>query len=253
MIRPPSDGRTQVWSCGGGTQSAAIAALIVMGRLSPPDLAVMVDTEREKSATWTYANAVLIPELAHVGVRLEVVPKSEFATVDLYGLNGDLLLPAYTADGGKMGGFCSNEWKRRVVMRWLRSKGVESCRAWIGYSTDEKKRVKAPREKWIQDWYPLIEMGLSRPECRGVVAQAYWPPPPRSACYICPHMGNAEWRDIRDNAPADFAKAIRVDEMIREEDSNVFLHRSGRPLATADLEAADPQAVLGCDGGDCFV
>lgn len=244
---------TQVWSCGGGTQSAAIAALIVLGRLEPPDFSVMVDTEREKSATWSYANGVLIPQLASAGTTLTVVRKSEFATVDLFGLNGDLLLPAYTADGGKMGGFCSNEWKRRVVQRWLRSQGVEQCRAWIGYSTDEKKRVKAPRERWFQERYPLLELNLSRADCLRVVAEAGWPPPPRSACWMCPHMTNTEWRHLRDTSPDDFQKAIRIDELIREEDSNAFIHRSGTALATADLSKADPQQTLGCDSGDCFV
>ena len=41
--------RTQIWMSGGGTQSAAIAALIVKGVIEPPDLAVIVDTEREQS------------------------------------------------------------------------------------------------------------------------------------------------------------------------------------------------------------
>ena len=44
--------RNLIWSCGGGTQSAAIAALIVQGRLPIPDISLMVDTEREKSGTW---------------------------------------------------------------------------------------------------------------------------------------------------------------------------------------------------------
>jgi hypothetical protein len=39
---------TDLWSCGGGTQSAAIAALIVRGDIRKPDLAVIVDTERER-------------------------------------------------------------------------------------------------------------------------------------------------------------------------------------------------------------
>jgi enterochelin esterase-like enzyme len=42
--------RTQLWASGGGVQSAAIAALIVQGKLRP-DLAVIVDTEREQSTT----------------------------------------------------------------------------------------------------------------------------------------------------------------------------------------------------------
>ncbi len=54
--------RTQLWSSGGGVQSAAIAALIVQGRIAPPDLAIIVDTEREQSTTWDYCSGLLIPD-----------------------------------------------------------------------------------------------------------------------------------------------------------------------------------------------
>ncbi len=70
---------TAVWSCGGGTDSAAIGAMIVQGTLPKPDLAVIVDTERERSST---------PRLADVGVTIERVPKSAYATVDLWGGGG---------------------------------------------------------------------------------------------------------------------------------------------------------------------
>ena len=45
---------TTVWSYGGGTQTAAIAVLILQGRLPKPDIAVMADTGREIASTWDY-------------------------------------------------------------------------------------------------------------------------------------------------------------------------------------------------------
>jgi len=152
---------TQVWSCGGGTQSAAVAALIIQGRLPKPDLAVIVDTEREKSSTWRYLDDVIRPNLAKVGLAVERVPKSRFATVDLYGgKDGDtLLIPAFTTQNGsvgKMETFCSVEWKREVTARWLRSLGVEQARVWIGISRDEMRRIRSPRRQWLQEWYPLL-------------------------------------------------------------------------------------------------
>ncbi len=245
---------TKLWSCGGGTQSAAIAALIIQDRIEKPDAAVMVDTEREKSQTWRYLREVLQPALLAVGVVLTVVPKGDFATVDLYGKNGDLLLPVYTADGGKLGGFCSNEWKRRVIMRWCRAQGFTEVQNWLGYSLDEAKRVKAAGERWFQPWYPLIEMRLRRADCVNIVEAMGWPTPPRSACWMCPHMTNAEWRHLKETDPSDFQKAIVLDQLIRDEDSNAFVHRSGTPLADADLGADDVQGELfGCDSGQCFV
>ena len=56
----------QVWSNGGGTQSAAIAALIIKGELPKPDLAVTSDTGREASETWRFHDEVLGPELHQV-------------------------------------------------------------------------------------------------------------------------------------------------------------------------------------------
>lgn len=245
--------RIQLWSCGGGTQSAALAALIIQGRVEKPDAAVMVDTEREKAQTWRYLQTVITPALSAAGVVIEIVPKSEFATVDLYGKNGDLLLPVYTSDGGKLGGFCSNEWKRRVIMRWCRARGYDPVSNWIGYSLDEQKRVKGAGELWFQPRYPLIDLRLTRADCVAVVESMGWPTPPRSACWMCPHMTNEEWRHLKETDPADFQRAIVLDELIRDEDSNAFVHRSGTPLRGADLGADDQPGLFGCDSGQCFV
>ena len=55
--------RTQLWSFGGGVQSAAIAALIVKGDLPCPDIAVIADTAFEKASTWAYLDDVIAPAL----------------------------------------------------------------------------------------------------------------------------------------------------------------------------------------------
>jgi hypothetical protein len=46
----------------------AIAALIVTGKVPKPDLAVIADTGREKSATWDYLERYIVPALQSVGV-----------------------------------------------------------------------------------------------------------------------------------------------------------------------------------------
>lgn len=78
-----------MWSCGGGKQSAAIGALIVSGKLEKPDLALIVDTGREKSTTWQYYDTVLKPALASIGVDIVRVHKDKYATVDIYAENED--------------------------------------------------------------------------------------------------------------------------------------------------------------------
>jgi hypothetical protein len=247
---------TEVWSCGGGTQSAAIAALIIQGKLPKPDLAVIVDTEREKASTWRYLDEVIRPNLSKVGLEIHRVPKSRFATVDLYGgEEGDtLLIPAFTTQNGEVGKlptYCSVEWKRRVTARWLRSLGVEQARVWVGISRDEMKRVRAPSKQWMQEWYPLLfDVPMGKGDCiRLVMDEMGWPKPPRSACWMCPNMNDEEWREMD---AGDFKKAVAFDAGLRKRDNFVFLHSIGKPLSEVDFTDRQP-TLTGCDSGYCFV
>jgi hypothetical protein len=250
--------RTQLWASGGGVQSAAIAALIVSGRIEKPDLAAIVDTQREQSTTWKYMDSVIAPALSAVGVTLHRVIKSDFATVDLYGgKEGDtLLMPVFTdksGDIGKLSGYCSNEWKRRVVNRWATSQGVDRCDTWLGISTDEMGRVKKDSGGKWQTRYPLIEQRMNRGDCVALVEKMGWPKPPRSSCWMCPNHTAEEWRDIRDNKPEDWKLAIHFDRDMRERDPNAFLHHDCVPLELADLDDANGVLFNHCDSGLCFV
>ncbi len=246
--------RTQVWSSGGGTQSAAIGALIVQGRLAKPDIALIVDTGREKSATWDYMESVMRRALWSVGVDYVRIPKADYATVDLYPASGEgsTLMPIFTTQSGKMGklpAFCSDEWKRRVAMRYLRAQGVKQCDVWMGISTDEMKRVRTPVEQWFRERYPLIfEVPSSRSECIRIVESMGWPTPPRSSCWMCPNMGDAEWRELKENSPEDFAKAVALEQEMRLQDHTAWLHKSGRPLNEVVFSEPTSQMSLGCSG-----
>ena len=249
--------RTQIWSSGGGVQSAAIAALIVQGKIRP-DLAVIADTGREQSTTWNYMNEVISPALATVGMVLNRVTSKQFATVDLYGgRDGEsLLIPIFTNQSGEIGKlptFCSAEWKRRVVRRWATEQGVTAASMWIGFSTDEMDRIPKKQEHKWRCRYPLLEAAMNRQECELLVKRMGWPRPPRSSCWMCPNHTQEEWRDIRDNKPEDWAEAVEFDSAIRARDPHAWLHSDCIPLGEADLE--DRNGVLfghACSSGYCF-
>jgi hypothetical protein len=240
--------RTQIWSSGGGTQSAAIAALICKGELRP-NLAVIVDTEREVTQTWTYHDTIIVPALEKVGVTLHRVPKSKYATVDLYGgKDGDvLLIPAFTNKNGKQGKlptYCSNEWKLRVVQRWANEQApdAEGFDLWLGISRDESHRMRSGHTgKWAYK-HPLIDdkRFMSRRDCISLVKEMGWPEPPRSRCWMCPNQGPSEWEDLSANHPIDAAKAIDFEKQIQSRDPNVYL----RNAAAAGGD---------CMSGMCFI
>lgn len=260
--------RTQIWSSGGGTQSTAIAALIVMGKLPKPDLAVIADTEREMSSTWDYLARYVQPALDSVGVTLHRVKKSQYATKDLYGGKHDdtLLIPGFTTAGdcpGKLPGYCSGEWKRDVIRRWAtKEHGVRAANLWIGYTIDEMARAKrnseSPRSKgkW-ESVYPLIDLNLTRGDCIELVERDMgWPRPRSSSCWMCPNYNMREWREVRES-PEDWRRAVQFDEYIRKRDPHVWLTSECVPLAEADL--SDEQEVMfgrnrgECVSGLCFV
>lgn len=246
----------QVWSCGGGTQSGAIATLIGAGKLPRPDYAFMTDTGRERSSTWPFVDGFIRPQLAKVGLDLTVVQASEFARLDVY-WNDTVLLPGFTTINGavgKLSPFCSGKWKRDVAERWMRSVGIKTCRNWIGISRDESRRIRAQHRPWLELWYPLIfEVPHTREQCVQLIRDQGWTGHiPHSACYMCPNLSDAEWIDMKMHWPADFAAACALEAESRLKDEHFFLHPSCLPLADVDFMAqATMFAERGCTTG-CF-
>ena len=242
---------TVFWSYGGGKQTAAIAVLILQGKLPMPDLIAMADTSREVAATTRYLYDVVAP----AGFNVTVIPHT-YATVDLY-RGDDLLIPAFTRRNGRIGQmptFCSNEWKQRVCRRWLRDQGVTDCVAWLGISTDEMGRMRGSGLLWYRHFYPLIEaVPMSRHQCESLVASHGWPPAPKSACWLCPMRGTRGWQELKRKAPDDFERAVQLDDEIRQRDPDAYLHRLALPLREAVQQSEEqPPLFDGCDSGYCM-
>jgi hypothetical protein len=252
----------QVWSCGGGTQSGAIATLIRLGKLPRPDFAFMIDTGRERSSTWPFVNGFIRPALASVGLDLIIVKAADFTKhLDPFYVSETgartVVLPGFTninGTVGKLSPFCSGRWKRDVAERWMRSIGIETCRSWIGISRDEPTRIRAQHRSWLEPWYPLIfECPMTRARCVELIRAEGWTGEiPHSACWMCPNHSDAEWIDMKINWPEDFAMACALEAGTRLADPNFFLHPSCVPLADVDFLAQTTMfAERGCAQG-CF-
>lgn len=265
--------KLQVWSCGGGTQSCAIGALIVQGKLPKPDVCVIADTGRETRATWEYLDSVLNPAMRSVGLEIIRITAQEWAprlaSNSLFDLNRckDVLIPAYStqnvAPGGipnKLKNFCTGGWKVEVIDSWLskvigitRSKNVK----WIGFSRDEQRRIVKMQignefKKGLIR-FPLLEVGLTRRECIQLVESMGWPTPPRSSCWMCPNHSDHEWRKQIAERPDEFQKAVELEREIQKIDPDAWLHRSCIPLDQVDFSQPEDLFSRPCDSGMCFV
>lgn len=246
--------RSIVWSYGGGTQSVAIVLLIERGELPKPECIVISNTTREATETWEYTITNVLPIFERIGLSLEITTSHG----RMYYHDDDTLplIPAYTSSG-QIRLFCSAEWKRDEVYRYLRSKGYGPKRPvilWLGMSLDEVHRMKPGKRKWATTHFPLIQDRKTyRGECIQIVLDAGLPPPPKSSCWMCPYRLNPQWRRLREHYPSDWRKAVQLDCAIRKRDSqhNLYLHKDAIPLDLVDLERPQESLFDGCDGGYC--
>jgi hypothetical protein len=231
--------KSLIHSYGGGVQSVALAVLIAQREVPQPDHILIADTGREASSTWRYLHGHVAPMLARVGQHVEILPHS-LSTVDLYSHKGKLLLPAFSlTTGAPAPTYCSVEWKRRVVRRWLRQQGYGRRRPvaiWLGISLDELGRAKSSDVQWVEHVYPLLTLRLTRQDCLAIIAAAGLPEPSKSACWMCPWRTPAEWADL---TPDERAAAAELDRQLRDRDGVSLFDARG--------------SAGGCDsGGYCW-
>lgn len=240
--------RIPVWSYGGGIQTIAKLVLIAQRKIEKPVLAVFANTARERQSTWDYLNQYAKPLMDELGIRF-VIAERELATFDLY-QGTKLAIPAFIGNGGgKLSIGCSDHWKKRVVRRKLRQLGYgpkNPVEMWIGMSLDEVHRMKHSDVKWIKNRYPLIEdYPLRRFECEKIIRDFGLPVPSKSSCWMCPHMKNHEWAEMKEIYPDDWQAAIELDESIRNHSLNgTYLHFDRVPLTEANLSEPDKSEGL---------
>ena len=137
----------------------------------------------------------------------------------------------------------------------------------LGISTDELRRMRMNRLRYIDNQYPLInDFGMSRQDCIAWMKDNGYPMPAKSACYFCPFHSQSTWKEIKENDPELFQKAVEMDKKIRDQEKykiknkfkdDLFLHRSCEPLDEAleddgQLDMFDGFNTI-CDEGMCGV
>lgn len=252
--------RWQIWSSGGGTQSTAIAVLILKGLLPRPDYAFIADTGRETQETWDYLDNVTNPALAKIGLVVERL--EDPSRPGVFNSHGTLIIPAFlsasaTQPANKLTNFCSSKWKRDFVKRVALQRGLLPAVNWIGISTDEQRRISTPR---AQNWllrYPLVfDYRASRNDCINLIEEFGWPKAPKSSCWMCPNRRDAQWIHLRDTRPDEFQAAVKFDKELRNQRPDAYLHDSRTPLGEVEFKVAgeDGHGQLAlCDSGECFV
>lgn len=246
-------------SLGAGVQSTVLALMAAEGTLPGLQGAIFADTGWEPSRVYDHLTR-LGEVLAEAGIPLHRVSKGNLRSDSLDPQHRYASVPYFVRnpDGSEGMGRrqCTSEYKLAPINRKVREllgaaapdfrrvpRGMVA-EQWIGFSTDEIHRVSDNNGvSYVRRRYPLLELGMSRKDCQRWLAARGWTSVAKSACVGCPFHGNAQWRDLRDNHPAEWADAVAFDEAIRKGgarglplNGEAFLHRSRVPLATAPID-----------------
>lgn len=253
-----------ILSCGAGVQSTTLALLAVNGDLPGLDGAIFADTGWEPAQVYRQVDRI-DAELAKAGIPLHRVAKGNLRHDSIDPTHRFASVPYFVRNPDGSDGMgrrqCTAEYKLGPIMRKCRELlGAEppdfrrvpkgnTVVQWIGFSTDEIHRVDNKRANlYSEKRYPLLELGMSRKDCQRYLERAGWGDTAKSACIGCPFHGNAQWRDLRDNHPEEWADAVDFDRAIRKGgarglplNGEAFLHRSRVPLDEAPIDRVTPK------------
>ena len=226
----------QAQSYGGGVQSVALAILNATGRIeNPAKLAIFADPGSEEPGTYAHLE-IMRPWLAERGV--EIVTVAAETTLYEYVVNRSTVLPVRSVQAGLGRRQCTRNWKVDLIKRELRRRSAKAAVVQLGISLDEIHRMKDSPAKWIEHRFPLIELRLTRQDCRRIINEAGLPEPPKSRCIFCPLQSVGSWQRLASYEPDIFEHVARLEDVIiarQEEKGKPPLYLSSRlkPLREA--------------------
>jgi 3'-phosphoadenosine 5'-phosphosulfate sulfotransferase (PAPS reductase)/FAD synthetase len=198
----------QYWLCyGGGVNSTALAILLVQEKLPQykPWLPIFGDTGNEKQETYWFVS-VFEKWLCDRGK-------------DLIKVSGPMtVLEKWQHDkitGSTRTRSCTDHAKTRPIDRYIKEHGGGI--KLIAFDAGEPNRAKPnPKHR-----YPLIDLGIDRNDCIGIIREAGLPVPVKSGCWHCPFLRVADIIELGRSQP-------RKLDIIEKLESEALKHR-GKP------------------------
>lgn len=215
------------FSFGGGVQSTAIALMLIhqperFAKL--PDHIIFADPGAESPQTYRHIKSTY-KMLRDAGFECRIIKPKQAIQHDNRGLQTVPWFTRSLSDNvGMLRRTCTHEYKIDPIIRFIREKlgykkgervKIGSAITWLGISTDESQRAIANPKKWIENFYPLIQMGIDRNECQLLNYHYLDYLVPKSSCYFCPFTKRAEWERRKKEDPKAFDRAVALDEKIR--------------------------------------
>lgn len=177
----------------------------------PMDYILFSDTLGEKPETYQYFE--ILNDFLHGAGYPEITRLPPYRAEGLYGECIRLKRLPSIVYGFKS---CSEKWKRRPYLKFLKENKITPVTAYKGYDLDEDYRVNDYNTKKETILFPLIEWGMDRMDCVKTIIDAGLPLPPKSACFFCPSMKKQEVQDLKKSSPELVKAAVKMEENAKE-------------------------------------
>lgn len=262
-------------SLGAGVQSSAMALMAAKGEIGPmPDAAIFADTQAEPAGVYEWLDW-LEGQLPFPVYRVTHGSLTEQITTVQRNKSGGMLLrnsiPLQIKNGdgssGKLIRDCTADFKIKPLLKKQKKlagikRGEKEVKVttWIGISLDEVVRMKPSREKWCQHIWPLVDLRMTRHDCKRWMEKNGYPEPPRSACVYCPFHSDHEWRRLKNDEPEAFAEAVRVEQALQDLHKLdlpgrikgiPYLNRRLQPLDEIDFSTEEDNGQMSIWGDEC--
>ena len=265
-----------VISLGCGVQSSTMLFMAARGEITPmPDAAIFADTGEEPESVYRWlryleAQDFDFPIMVRSKGNLGQDNLKYFKSRKSGKVYSKSLIPLFmkNEDGSKgiLPRKCTRDYKIHVVQRTIRElmglKRIPSITkrgdepvlvtSWIGISIDEADRMKPSNLDWIVNRWPLIELEMSRQDCKNWMRDHGYPEPPRSACRQCPYHSDVEWLRLKNDEPDEFSKAVQWEREYQSVIENHCEVTKGTPFLHSSLVPLDQVVFDPNKGRDKF-
>lgn len=256
----------KIISLGLGIQSTAMYLMSSLGHIERADYAIFADPDAELPDTYNLWSKIKLWKQKNNGIPLIKKKKSLYNDIiNAYKNNTRFAkIPAHTSSGGIMLRQCTAEYKIQIVIKEVRRlhklkkhQRMKPTEMWLGISLDEIQRMKESQLYNVIYKYPLIDKRLTRSDCISFLEQNNFFNVKKSSCTFCPYHNNKAWKEIKQNYPKEWSKAVKLDKVIRNSKQfgikdELFLHTSLKPLEKAYLQE-DQEELFMCEEGYCGI
>lgn len=178
-----------------------------------PDAILFADTGSEKQETYDYLPIInkWLREVGFPEVTIVRYVVQDFKNWPPYHTLGENCLTNATLPSLAFGfKSCSLKWKVTPQNKWT-DRWPPAMNYWkaggkvkkiIGYDASPKDQKRYAQAIGMEDpkyeyWYPLIEWGMDREDCKQSIRDEGLPVPPKSACIFCPSTQPEELFDFK--------------------------------------------------------